>query len=196
MLIDDLVTKGVSEPYRMFTSRAEHRLLFNHGSAEIRYLDKLQSHDLVSESRTNAIRNKSERIYETIKHLDKCRGGGGHLFSDLIRKGESIDLLPELFQKLHQAEKDEILYRIKYQGYLNREITNVKKLKDSEKIRIPQDFSYSNIPGLKGECAEKLEAVRPETLAQASRISGVDPSAISILMILIEKQRKSGSRDR
>jgi tRNA uridine 5-carboxymethylaminomethyl modification enzyme len=196
VLIDDLVTKGVSEPYRMFTSRAEHRLLFNHGSAEIRYLDKLQSHDLVSESRTNAICNKSERIHETIKHLDKCRGGGGHLFSDLIRKGESIDLLPESFQKLHQAEKDEILYRIKYQGYLNREITNVKKLKDSEKIRIPQDFSYSNIPGLKGECAEKLEAVRPETLAQASRISGVDPSAISILMILIEKQRKSGSRDR
>jgi tRNA uridine 5-carboxymethylaminomethyl modification enzyme len=196
VLIDDLVTKGASEPYRMFTSRAEHRLLFNHGSAEIRYLDKLQSHDLVSESRTNAIRNKSERIYETIKHLDKCRGGGGDLFSDLIRKGESIDLLPELFQKLHQAEKDEILYRIKYQGYLNREITNVKKLKDSEKIRIPQDFSYSNIPGLKSECAEKLEVVRPETLAQASRISGVDPSAISILMILIEKQRKSGSRDR
>ena len=144
----------------------------------------------------NAIRHKSERIYETIKHLNKCRGEGGHLFSDLIRRGESIDLLPESFQKLHQAEKDEILYRIKYQGYLSREITNVQKLKDSEKIRIPHDFSYSNIPGLKSECAEKLEVVRPETLAQASRISGVDPSAISILMILIEKQRKSGSRDR
>ena len=196
VLIDDLVTKGTSEPYRMFTSRAEHRLLFNHGSAEMRYLEKLQSHNLVSESRMNAIRHKSERIYETIKHLDKCRGEGGHLFSDLIRRGESIDLLPESFQKLHQAEKDEILYRIKYQGYLSREITNVQKLKDSEKIRIPHDFSYSNIPGLKSECSEKLEAVRPETLAQASRISGVDPSAISVLMILIEKQRKSGSRDK
>ena len=194
VLIDDLVTKGTSEPYRMFTSRAEHRLLFNHGSAEMRYLDKLQRHDLVSESRTNAIRHKSQRIYETIKHLDKCRGEGGHLFSDLIRRGESIDLLPESFHKLHQAEKDEILYRIKYQGYLSREITNVQKLKDSEKIRIPHDFSYANIPGLKSECSEKLEAVRPETLAQASRISGVDPSAISVLMILIEKQRKSGSR--
>ena len=194
VLIDDLVTKGTCEPYRMFTSRAEHRLLFNHGSAEIRYLDKLQCHGLVSEYRMNAIHGKSERIFETIKHLDECRGPEGHCFSDLIRRGEGIELLPESFQKLHQAEKDEILYRIKYQGYLNREIANVKKLKDSEKIRIPHDFSYSNIPGLKSECAEKLDAVKPETLAQASRISGVDPSAISVLMILIEKQRKSGSK--
>jgi len=195
VLIDDLVTKGTCEPYRMFTSRAEHRLLFNHGSAEIRYLDKLRSHDLVSESRMNAIRNKTERIFESIRYLDESRGPEGHRFSDLIRKGESIDMLPESFQELHQAEKEEILYRIKYQGYLKREIANVEKLKDSEKIRIPRNFRYANISGLKSECAEKLDAVRPETLAQASRISGVDPSAISVLMILIEKQRKSGSKE-
>ena len=194
VLIDDLVTKGTCEPYRMFTSRAEHRLLFNHGSAEIRYLDKLQDHCLVSASRTNAIRNKSRRIHETIKHLQETRGTEGHLLADLIRRGGGNDFLPESFHKLHQAEKDEILYRIKYQGYLNREIANVQKLKDSEKIRIPHDFCYSNVPGLKSECAEKLEAVRPETLAQASRISGVDPSAISVLMILIEKQRKIDSQ--
>ncbi len=193
VLIDDLVTKGTNEPYRMFTSRAEHRLLFNHGSAEIRYLDKLQNYGLVSESRMNAIRNKSQRVKDGIKQLDECRSSEGHYFSDLIRRGESSDLLPESFQELNQTEKDEILYRIKYDGYLSREISNVQKLKDSEKIRIPDNFRYSNIPGLKSECAEKLETVRPETLAQASRISGVDPAAISVLMILIEKQRKSGS---
>ena len=191
VLIDDLVTKGTNEPYRMFTSRAEHRLLFNHGSAEIRYLEKLNEHNLVSASRLQAIRDKSKRIHDTITRLNENRSADGRLFSDFLRREGATDLLPEFFQELKQEERDEILYRIKYEGYLSREISNVQKLRDSENIRIPKDFIYSNLPGLKNECAEKLSAIRPETLAQASRISGVDPSAISVLMIMIEKQRKS-----
>ena len=193
VLIDDLVTKGTNEPYRMFTSRAEHRLLFNHGSAEIRYLEKLNEHNLVSASRLQAIRDKSKRIHDTITRLNEDRSPDGRLFSDFLRRDGTTDQLPEFFQELKQEERDEILYRIKYDGYLSREISNVQKLRDSENIRIPKDFIYSNLPGLKNECAEKLSAIRPETLAQASRISGVDPSAINVLMIMIQKQRKSGS---
>ena len=193
VLIDDLVTKGTNEPYRMFTSRAEHRLLFNHGSAEIRYLEKLNEHNLVSASRLQAIRDKSKRIHDTITRLNEDRSPDGRLFSDFLRRDGATDQLPEFFQELKQEERDEILYRIKYDGYLSREISNVQKLRDSENIRIPKDFIYSNLPGLKNECAEKLSAIRPETLAQASRISGVDPSAINVLMIMIQKQRKAGS---
>ena len=193
VLIDDLVTKGTNEPYRMFTSRAEHRLLFNHGSAEIRYLEKLNDHNLVSATRLQAIRDKSNRIHDTITLLNENRSPDGLLFADFLRRDGATEQLPQFFQQLTQEERDEILYRIKYDGYLCREISTVQKLRDSENIRIPKDFIYSNIPGLKNECAEKLSAIRPETLAQASRISGVDPSAISVLMIMIQKQRKSRS---
>ncbi len=192
VLIDDLVTKGTNEPYRMFTSRAEHRLLFNHGSSEIRYLEKLRQIPLVSASRLKAIENKSDQIESGIKLLNEGRGPGGDTFSDLIRKGEKSSILPERFHQLGESARHEILYRVKYEGYLLREVRNVHKLNESEKVRIPKDFCYDDIPGLKRECAEKLASVRPETLAQASRISGVDPSAINVLMILIEKQRSLG----
>ena len=192
VLIDDLVTKGTNEPYRMFTSRAEHRLLFNHGSSEIRYLEKIKRTPLVSASRLKAIENKSNQIESGIKLLNEGRGPSGDTFSDLVRKGEESSILPEGFHQLGETVRQEILYRVKYEGYLLREIRNAHKLKESEKVRIPNDFCYEGIPGLKRECAEKLASVRPETLAQASRISGVDPSAISVLMILIEKQRKIG----
>ena len=153
----------------------------------------MNEHKLVSATRLQAILDKSQRIYDTITRLNEIRSPDGLLFSDFLRRDGATDQLPEFFQKLKQEERDEILYRIKYDGYLSREISNVQKLRDSENIRIPKDFIYSNLPGLKTECAEKLSAIRPETLAQASRISGVDPSAISVLMIMIQKQRKSGS---
>lgn len=192
VLIDDLVTKGTNEPYRMFTSRAEHRLLFNHGSSEIRYLEKIRQTPLVSAGRLKAIENKSNQIESGIRLLNEGRGPGGDTFSDLVRKGEQSSILPERFHQLGETVRQEIIYRVKYEGYLLREIRNVHKLNESEKVRIPKGFCYDAIPGLKRECAEKLASVRPETLAQASRISGVDPSAISVLMILIEKQRKIG----
>ena len=193
VLIDDLVTKGTSEPYRMFTSRAEHRLLFNHGSSEIRYLDYILRYDLHSASRRRAIAQKADNVKKWVDSLNRTKAYGKLTFADLIRKDAVKDNLPDNFINLCEATKDEVLYRVKYDGYLQREIRNVEKLKDAERIKIPLDFVYDNIPGLKTECAEKLTKVKPETLAQASRISGVDPSAISVLMILIEKQRKTES---
>jgi tRNA uridine 5-carboxymethylaminomethyl modification enzyme len=175
----------------MFTSRAEHRLLFNHGSSEIRYLDILEKFPLLSETRKNAIKFKSKSIHKWIKCFDSEKIQGNDSYSDQIRKNTSFASFPKEFNELHQELKNEILYRIKYEGYLLREIRNVHKLRDSEKIKIPVDFSYKNIPGLKTECAEKLSMIKPETLGQASRIEGVDPSAISVLMIMIRKKKDS-----
>ena len=194
VLIDDLVTKGTTEPYRMFTSRAEHRLLFNHGSSELRYLDIIEKFSLLSEERTTAIRKKSQQIQKWLSCLNNEKAQGNDSYADQIRKNQSIENFPNDFLRLNQELKNEIFYRIKYEGYLLREIKSIRKLRDSEKVKIPPGFSYENIPGLKTECAEKLSLVKPETLGQASRIAGVDPSAISVLMIMIRKESNHSNK--
>lgn len=191
VLVDDLVTKGTTEPYRMFTSRAEHRLLFNHGSSELRYIDLIEEFPLLSDTRTSAIRQKSDKVNQWLKTLNEVKVKANDTFADQIRKNKEFENFPNDFRKLDEELKSEIIYKIKYEGYLQREMNSVRKLKDSEKLKIPVDFNYENTPGLKKECAEKLSEIRPETLGQASRIAGVDPSAISVLMIMIKKMSKS-----
>ena len=190
VLIDDLVTKGTTEPYRMFTSRAEYRLLFNHGSSEIRYISKLRETSLVSNSRLRAIEQKYQTILDWINKFNKLRISNGSTIAEQLKRGGDTDFFPDEFLNLHDETKSEISYRVKYGGYLKRELRNIKKLQDLENILIPKSFSYQNIPGLRKESGEKLSLVRPETLAQANRISGVNPSDISVLMILLSKVKK------
>ena len=190
VLIDDLVTKGTTEPYRMFTSRAEYRLLFNHGSAEIRYLSKILTLPIVNDSRKKKIEEKSKLISTWVTLLKTKRNSAGSTFSDEIKRGGDFKLPPK-FYELSAETQSEIHYQIKYEGYLIRELKNIQKLKNSKNIKIPKDFVFDKIPGLRKECSEKLNNIRPENLDQANRISGVNPSDINVLMVILSKVHKS-----
>ncbi len=190
VLIDDLVTKGTIEPYRMFTSRAEHRLLFNHGSAELRLIEHAKSHKLLSNNRIKNILHKLNRVHYWQNYLENTRSGPG-MWAEGIRRDKEIAKLPSELEAETAEIREEVLYRVIYAGYLERELRQVEKLKHIEKIRIPLAMDYAAIPGMRRESALKLAQFCPQNLGQASRISGVNPADISILMIQIAAQRRA-----
>ncbi|WP_269524025.1 tRNA uridine-5-carboxymethylaminomethyl modification enzyme MnmG/GidA [Coraliomargarita parva] len=188
VLIDDLVTKGTQEPYRMFTSRAEHRLLFNHPSAELRLMHHAKSLGLVPADRIQRIEAKAAGIEAWIARLEKERRNGDS-YGDILRRTRSQDDFPGELKAESQAIRDEVYYRVVFKGYLEREVKTVEKLQHIDKIQIPQDFNFTAVKGLRAESADKLQRIAPRTLGQASRISGVNPADISILMVYLEAKR-------
>ena len=184
VLIDDLVSKGTNEPYRMFTSRAEFRLLFNHASAELRLIHHASNYKLLNNNRLHKIIEKKAAIDRWVDIFESTAANGLSLASR-VRNGAGDSILPAEFLAESAPVRDEVLYRVNYHGYLERESRLIERLAATERIRIPDGIDYLAIRGLRRESALKLQEARPYTLGQAGRISGVNPADISILMVMI-----------
>lgn len=188
VLIDDLVTKGTKEPYRMFSSRAEHRLLFNHPSAEIRLLEQIDKSQLVDSQRLARIKAKAFKVAEWTQRLEvERKAGESHALH--LRRSHSQDDFPDDLKAESKEVRDEVHYQVVFKGYLEREKKQIEKMKHIDHICIPEDFIYANVKGLRSESAQKLVEIMPRTLGQANRISGVNPADISILMVHLEARR-------
>jgi tRNA uridine 5-carboxymethylaminomethyl modification enzyme len=173
----------------MFTSRAEYRLLLNHGSAELRLAHHAEAHKLLSSSRLERIRDKALQIQKWVDFFEATRSQGATWAEHVRRAGKGCPL-PDDFLKETSQVRHEVLYRVAYQGYLEREQREVERLRHVERIRIPLEMDYAAIPGLRRESALKLSHIKPLTLGQASRMSGVNPTDISLLMVAIEAGRE------
>lgn len=196
VLVDDLVTKGTKEPYRMFTSRAEHRLLLNHGSAELRLMHHIESRGLVPNDRLQRIKLKAKTVSDWVGRLETEKTKGG-VWGESIRKSPITDFttFPEDFHQLTPATRLEVDYKVRYKGYLDRELRSMDRMRHMDKIRIPKDFDYNtSLKSMRKESLEKLNAIRPSTVGQANRISGVNPPDISLLMIALQTRDNRSSQ--
>lgn len=209
VLIDDLVTKGTNEPYRMMTSRAEYRLLLRQDNADLRLTPIGYEVGLIEEDRYEKLVKKQKQIEDEIQRIKKTSVGGTESVQTLLKENGSTPLqsgitLAELIRRpelnymilkpidtnrpeLPEDVCEQVNINIKYEGYIERQMKQVKQFKKLEKRKIPSEIDYTSINSLRKEAVQKLSEIRPESVGQAARISGVSPADISVLLVYLEK---------
>jgi tRNA uridine 5-carboxymethylaminomethyl modification enzyme len=209
VLIDDLITKGTNEPYRLLTSRAEYRLLLRHDNADLRLTEIGHEIGLIKQERYQSFLTKKAAIETEMERLrsiilkpsadvqELIRSIGGSELKDGIRASDLLkrpEMSYELLETLTKSEvpltddvKEQVEIQIKYEGYIDKSLQQVERLRKMEDKKIPVNIDYDAISGLATEAKQKLKQIRPLTLAQASRISGVNPADISILLVYLEQ---------
>lgn len=201
VMIDDLVTKGSDEPYRMFTSRAEHRLLLRQDNADLRLRAYGYEAGLIDKARYQKLLHKQDTITQEMTRLDKVFKpfeGKNPSIAQLLRRPELtyaqlLEAFPDALQDHGPDINFQIELNLKYAGYIDRQNSEINRHANLENIAIPEDFDYTAIKGLRTEAKEKLMKKKPINLGQASRISGVSPSDISVLMIALKAKKRDST---
>lgn len=215
VLIDDLVTKGTSEPYRIMTSRAEYRLVLRQDNADIRLTEKAYRLGLASQERYERVLRKKKIIEEEQRRFETTRidretantflnkkGGSGVknsvTLSELLKRPEvSYEQLKDIDQerpKMKKHEAEELQVRIKYKGYIEKQQAQIERFRKTEHRKLDENMNYREIQGIREEAKQKLEVLKPLSLGQASRISGVSPADINVIMIWLEKKKREKQR--
>jgi tRNA uridine 5-carboxymethylaminomethyl modification enzyme len=219
VLVDDLITRGVSEPYRMFTSRAEYRLQLREDNADMRLTEIGRKLGLVDDMRWEAFSRKQEAVSREQNRLKKTFVQPAQLSAAQMTEmfGKPLEHEYSLFELLRRPEvgydallalvgddagetepavREQVEIAAKYQGYIDRQADEVARSKGQENTKLPEDLDYRDIHGLPIEAQQKLNAHKPETIGQASRISGITPAAISLLLVHLKRKSRAKSVDK